>query len=170
MKRFLFLDVDGVLNHNDWWYSKEAQENPKPFPQSSFDPRCVNRVNEILDKTGAELVISSSWRTDMNLPEIFRSVGLPDKFDITPSDAFSEWKIYESRGEEIDEFLNQHTYDDYVILDDENDFMDFQQPHLFQTCDRIVTDADIACKKLNNGFGLTESLKDRIIKYFNGND
>ena len=84
--RYLFLDIDGVLNH-DAWYTKlrnmPAGQRPV-FPVCCFDPLCVGRVNDILDLTGARLVLSSSWRTDKLLVNTFRNIGLPKDYDCIP--------------------------------------------------------------------------------------
>ena len=58
--KYIFLDVDGVLNHEQWYEDLDKNPDAPAFPYSCFDPQCVARVNEILEATGAQLVISSS--------------------------------------------------------------------------------------------------------------
>lgn len=167
MKKYLFLDIDGVLNH-DQWYEKihiHPELCPGPFPLECFDPDCVRRVNEILNETGAELVISSSWRTDRILSETFTLVGLPEKYSVTPSfkNTNGIWEEYDCRGEEIQAFLSKHPCENYVILDDINDMLDSQKDHFIWTCNgenhqRI---------KENDGTGLTEKLKEKAIDILN---
>jgi len=48
--KLIFLDIDGVLN------SWEERRN------DHFLPDCVARLNQIVFATGAEVVLSSSWR------------------------------------------------------------------------------------------------------------
>ncbi len=48
MKKLVFLDMDGVITHQGTDYQ--------------IDPLCVARLNTLIDRTGAEVVISSSWR------------------------------------------------------------------------------------------------------------
>jgi hypothetical protein len=161
---WLFLDIDGVLNHQDWykatWDAKKKQE--LKYPVSEFDPACVALVNRILEETGAQLVVSSSWRIAKDLPHIFKKVGLPTEFYITPR----FWT--KTRGEEIQAFLEEHENDpmyigkNYAILDDDNDFDDWQKKYcLFRTA---------ACPldepyKRNGGTGLTEKLTEQVIKH-----
>ena len=51
--KVLFLDIDGVLNGHD--YDKGAESN-------LIRRECVDRLNTVLELTGASLVISSAWR------------------------------------------------------------------------------------------------------------
>ena len=84
MNKYLFLDIDGVLNHDEWFESDAYRKNQTNWKVSMFDPKCVERVNTILQQTGAQLVVSSSWRDMTDLPEIFEHVGLPKSFYVTP--------------------------------------------------------------------------------------
>jgi hypothetical protein len=52
--RILFLDIDGVLNR--------AGQHSDLAQSSSLDPQAVARLNGVLARTGARLVVSSSWR------------------------------------------------------------------------------------------------------------
>lgn len=49
--KIIFLDIDGVLNDNDYQPGK---------PQ--IMPRFVEAFNQIIRRTGARIVLSSSWR------------------------------------------------------------------------------------------------------------
>ena len=50
--KIIFLDVDGELTYSN--YRNSETEN--------IDPEKVSLVKEICDRTGAKVVISSSWR------------------------------------------------------------------------------------------------------------
>lgn len=170
--KYLFLDIDGVLNHEQWYDSQHNNPNAKPFPYSCFDPQCVARVNEILEKTGTQLVISSSWRFDKNLYQTLDSIGLKSKFECTPIFKKSSFGFedFECRGDEIKEFLLAHKYnpetDNYVIIDDDSDMLEEQLPHFFQTAGEYWTKTASLIEK-NEGTGLTETLKNRIISFLN---
>lgn len=74
MNKYLFLDIDGVLNHEKFYQNrfnllKQHKEIPS-YPLCEFDPFCVEQVNRILYETNANLVISSSWRFDKDLKNI----------------------------------------------------------------------------------------------------
>jgi len=134
--KYLFLDIDGVLNHEEWYVKriKNYKDTFTRWEQECFDPDCVARVNTILNETGARLVVSSSWRLDLKLANIFSLVGLPTDFDITPTGNIFTGDCYDTRGEEIDEFLKSHPCDQYVILDDDRDFNEDQLKYHFVHC------------------------------------
>lgn len=156
--RYLFLDIDGVLNH-ETWYRDVVYPNRSDYIGgrdkyilSCFDPECVKRVNTILAETGARLVVSSSWRIDDKLKGDFERVGLPTDFDITP---IMRW-YYDNvtRGMEIEEFLKTHPCENYVILDDDMDFTKEQlDNHFIHCCADIVQSYE---EGNNDETGLTE--------------
>lgn len=160
MKKYLFLDIDGVIGSHSDYYNMHCGER-KDFPYMAFDPKCVDRVNEILEKTGAGLVISSSWRYYPDLKEIFRKVGLPVDFLVTPKNL-----VNDMRGNEIKVFLEQHPCDRYVIVDDDDfDILEEQTDNFVHVCCGEYGGLDLY--KKNKGSGLTESLKELIINMLN---
>ena len=52
MRKIIFLDVDGVLNNENW--IKETK--------TDLIPEKIELLKEIVEKTGAKIVLSSSWR------------------------------------------------------------------------------------------------------------
>lgn len=53
----LFLDFDGTLNSEDWyWRGGTLSATP------TFDPSCIARLAHIVDVTGADVVLSTAWR------------------------------------------------------------------------------------------------------------
>lgn len=60
MNTIVFLDIDGVLNSSRFFYDN----NPLPMGRpGAIDPDAVRRLNQIVDATGAKVVLSTSWRT-----------------------------------------------------------------------------------------------------------
>lgn len=68
MNKFIFLDIDGVMNSN-LFYSERTQDKRydewiKEYPKHiawgacNIDPRAVERLNRITDATGAKIVVS----------------------------------------------------------------------------------------------------------------
>jgi hypothetical protein len=57
----VFLDVDGVLNHSDW-YEHLRPRYGTTAPVDWLDPACVARLDRLCRATGAAVVVSSSWR------------------------------------------------------------------------------------------------------------
>jgi hypothetical protein len=161
MKKYLFLDIDGVIGSHSDYYNRPREL--KDFPYSAFDPECIGRVNEILDKTGVDLVISSSWRFHPDLKEIFRKVGLPMDFLTTSKNLDI---VNDKRGDEIKVFLDSHPCDRYVIVDDDDfDILEEQKDNFVCVCGDEYGRPDLY--KKNKGSGLTESLKELIINMLN---
>ena len=111
INKYLFLDVDGVLNSVSWY--REEWNKDHVYPQGDFDPKCVEIVNRIVKETGCKVVVSSSWRAEANLQSIFDKAGL--KFKIHSITPFGD-----HRGCEIRDWLASETEPYvYAILDDD---------------------------------------------------
>lgn len=100
INKYLFLDVDGVLNSVSWY--REEWNKDHVYPQGDFDPKCVEIVNRIVKETGCKVVVSSSWRAEANLQSIFDKAGL--KFKIHSITPFGD-----HRGCEIRDWLASET-------------------------------------------------------------
>ena len=130
MDKVIFLDIDGVLN-TKWWYTQIDRNTPKDKYGYTFDPRSVANLKKIIDETGADIVISSSWKSFglTELEEMWQDRGLPGfVIDVTPTPA-----IRNNRGDEIDAWLEEcRTECQYVIIDDLDayNFNEHQIPRL----------------------------------------
>ena len=142
MGKVLFLDIDGVLN-TKWWYTQINKNTPKDKYGYAFDPNAVANLKKILDETGAEIVISSSWKSFgfSELEEMWQDRRLPGKLiGITPNSVSDEMllnadlehmELFSIRGMEIKEWLSKHgkRVSHYVIIDDIDNMLQEQQPH-----------------------------------------
>lgn len=160
MRIIIFLDIDGVLNPK-WWNGQKPSDKYGVL----FDYRAIACLGEIIAKTDAELVISSSWK-DMGLAELknmWRDRNLPGKIiGITPdymsdemllNPELSELNYLYNRGCEIEGWLAQHRDDvsRYVIIDDMDDVLPEHKSHFVQTDPEVgITgqDADKAIRIL----------------------
>ena len=84
--KVIFLDHDGVIClSNNWggrkkkWAkyrsanpdsSNEIKHSPVSFRFDDFDTKSVKILNEILEETGAEIVVSSDWKLHATLEEL----------------------------------------------------------------------------------------------------
>lgn len=108
--KIIFLDFDGVLNRFSP-YSKDQD--------CDLEKEAIGLLNELLMTTGANVVISSSWR--MYIPmskilELMRSVGFKYSERII---GFTPILINRQRGDEIRLWLHQVSgVESFVILDD----------------------------------------------------
>lgn len=134
MRRIIFLDFDGVLNTEYYqgllqFQGKQWQDQHGAF----FDPRAVQQLKRVIDATGADIVVESSWKYLglEAMQELWRVRNLPGKvIDITPSLTDNA-----SKGEEIAAWLSEHATPDtrYVIIDDEYVALDAQIPFFIWT-------------------------------------
>jgi hypothetical protein len=130
--KIIFLDFDGVMDTE--YYDHLLSEADKPiFDEYGllFDPECVKNLKYIVDNTGADIVVSSTWKDIMSYEEIhdmWKCRRLPGHVtDVTPSTENHK------RGDEIDGWLKEcHTECNYVIIDDldVSNFNEHQIPRL----------------------------------------
>jgi hypothetical protein len=156
--KVIFLDIDGVLNHENHYKWLMETDEPTPlqrfYPYSEFNPESFRILNKIIDETDAKIVLSSSWRLDgiNRMNSLFKYFGLPRIYDITPSLCNKFGSL--CRGKEIDAWLNEHPeVTKYVILDDDTDMEEHQLPFFIKT----------------NPYkdGLNEEVKNKCIKILN---
>ncbi len=117
----IFLDIDGVLNP----YPNQRQNMEAGTDDTSvlkLDSECMKVLRRIIEKTGAKLVLSSSWRceewyggfaskenVERQLQEY--GMGLLDSTPVLP--------VYD-RGKEILCYLQEHPeVEKFLILDDD---------------------------------------------------
>ena len=120
--KVVFLDVDGVLNSVRDYYSTEL----------TTDSHFI-LLKELIDRTGAKIVLSSSWRIGLSirgdLVQRLAEYGL-EIYDITPVLYFEGRK----RGDEIRAWLDKHgEVTNFVILDDDSDMCEFTKTNLVKT-------------------------------------
>ena len=161
MNKYLFMDIDGVLNHEDWFKTPGVKE--KDMPECWYDPECVRRINEIVEKTGCKLIVTSIHRSDIRLPQFFMKVGLPWDFKCTPV----LWD--EGRGREIEYWLERFAQKPYTyaIVDDDCIALEYMEKNFVQTAN---SKWDVNQYELNKGLGITESVKNRLIKILNNDE
>ncbi len=146
MRKIIFLDIDGVLNTKEW-HSRMTKDTPKDEYGYAFDPVTVKNLAHIIDKTGADIVISSSWKFYgvAKLRKMWEIRNLPGTIlDITPNTIsdemllnanLEEFQLGVCRGNEIKEWLSRHKGEvsNYVIIDDFDDMLPEQEDHVVLT-------------------------------------
>ena len=165
MRKVVFLDIDGVLN-TKWWYTQMDRNTPKDKYGYAFDPNAVANLKKIIDETGADIVISSSWKSFgiSELEDMWQDRGLPGKLiGITPNTVSDEMllnadldhmELFSIRGTEIKEWLTKHGkhVSHYAIIDDMDNMLTEQRLHFVKTDPEIgitVDDAEKAIMILN---------------------
>lgn len=139
--RVVFLDVDGVLNSlHDYWAFLEGKGDPHPLCYA-IDRGKLAIFKRIVAETGAEIVVSSSWREDDMDYSILTQV--LETVDLRPIDRTPQLPK-QPRGNEIFMWLTGHPeVKQFVILDDCNDMEPIFE-HLVQTKGAYGIDEDDA--------------------------
>lgn len=158
-ERYLFLDIDGVLNTTSyamacqWKYGRVADEDG-----ALFDSYAVDNLKHIVETIPIKIVISSSWRLNgiERIKKLWQNRNMPGEiFDVTPTfDDSHNTLVKGKRGAEIEMWLRENPIKQgipytYVIVDDEDDFLPSQAKHVVLTEDET---------------GLTEELAEKIIE------
>lgn len=124
MFKIIFLDIDGVLNHEKWYHETVGNENIGY--KGDICPATVSFVNEIIKQTGAKVIISSTWRFDFkNTCTQLYEAGLikGSIIDKTPNYQYTHINQYGVRGNEIKGSIDINKIEQYVILDDDCDML-----------------------------------------------
>ena len=150
--KLIFLDHDGVICLSNNWggrtkkfakyrstnpdSSKVIKDAPVSFRFDDFDKKAIKTLNEILEETGAEIVVSSDWKLYATLEElgeyyeeqgiIKKPIALTDNLkDCTVhGDNFmwsTMWDSEQMRTIEIKQYLHDHPeVTHWVAIDDLN--------------------------------------------------
>jgi len=160
--KVIFTDIDGVLA-----VGRIVRKETKWGNLYRFDSKAVKLFNEVLDTTGAEIVLSSDWKkhhTLEDMREIFQWNGvnkLPISFTVNSpkyeeGNSNKEWAY--GRAWEIKEYVERHGLTNWVAIDDlklhESDYSEFLEEHF------------VYCGRKMEGVKQT-SLKDKVIKILN---
>lgn len=140
--KVIFLDIDGVLNHRN---------SPIVGGIFDIDLSLVPILARIVKETGAEIVLSSTWRIlESNRKRVSHVLDLHGMKFIDRTDILND-----ERSIEILEWLHRHPeVNKFVIIDDDSDAgTNGLGEFFFKT-------------SWNNG--LTDEIADRVITYLRG--
>ena len=158
MSKIIFLDIYEVLI-TERQHDRCVEDGISPVDGFgfAFDPEAVANLKSIVENTGADIVISSSWKLwglDA-MQRMWTRRDLPGEvIDITPNTESDEMllsidldfmDIPAIKGSEIKEWLSTNGNQDtrYAILDDLPDMLPEQESHFVQTDPRIgITEED----------------------------
>lgn len=181
--KIIFLDIDGVLNVISQGHDQYG---------SLFHEHLVDNLKQIIDETGAKIVVSSSWRKSglACMQEMWKFRNLPGEvIDVTPGihiirgGGLIFWnnlleehptpKIHGysiPRGCEIDYWVRNCAkkfgeLETYVILDDDSDML-MHQKELYVQCSDNPEHED----SIDIGYGLTKINALKAIKILNKNE
>lgn len=173
MKKYIFIDFDGVLNTERYHAAVlSAGRVPSDAYGPLFDPEAVENLRTVVDATGAEVIISSSWKLEgpKRMSVLWKARKMPGvlagctpdavvgmdilSMDLDDPDTFARLA---GRGNEVKRWLEENAPAEtgsyrYVIFDDVPDFLPEQEDNFIQVSPRVgitVEDAARAIKILN---------------------
>jgi HAD domain in Swiss Army Knife RNA repair proteins len=149
--RTLFLDIDGVLNSHKYFIATMEERKEKAWDldqddrwEAMLDPECVARLDRIVRETGAQVVISSTWRilNPYERVEAFlRTKGFTGK--VIGATTTSYGLVHDrktERGDQIAHWLAHTPAESFIILDDDSDMAGVSHRHIKTTYDTGLTD------------------------------
>lgn len=154
--KVIFLDVDGVLN---CWPNDHVSE---PEKHEMLHNDLIARYLDICKKTGAETVISSSWRHNGRGLRALKAAGITyigttismmtERFKWKEANPDKTSIEFMERGKEIQFWLDEHPeVTRFCIIDDDSDMLPTQK--------HFKTD-------MLQG-SLTQEIADQIVEYMN---
>lgn len=167
--KLVFLDFDGVLNSQKFMRSQFFKDSIAGLTDAELyllkyeymlDPEAIKLVNDLVARSGAQVVASTSHRTRYTIDEMntmLKNRGATFEIEAkTPRGMPKKFSLSVDRGDEIQEYLSLleevgEAVEGFVILDDFNNMGDLSD-HLVLTRDRVgLTSEDVenALKILN---------------------
>ena len=153
--KYIFLDCDGVLNNINYTKKCYKKNGKKPMSMycTPFDPYNLKNLTKIVRKTGANIVLTSTWRLDKEHMAVLRA--RLAEYGLKIYDQTSNFGM--NRGAEISEWLKEHSKGkkSFVIIDDDTfDILPFfDRKYIIQT---------------NTKYGLTFGDRIKAIKVLKG--
>lgn len=146
--KVVFLDIDGVMNSQEFFM--ERKERGLDLDESRFP-----LLKNIIDKTGAKIVLSSVWRTCLESPHFSQLPKMLKKYEMEIYD--NTPVLNQDRDAEIKMWLDTHSdIEQFIIIDDDDFNISELKSNLIQTrpfVERGLTKSHVAMaiRKLNGG-------------------
>lgn len=161
--KIIFLDIDGVLNVD----LSDCDEYGK-----LFHPHLVDNLRHIVEQTGANIVITSTWKSKglKTLQRMWVDRSLPGKvIDLTAycdevaKDQGIQYYDQITRGHEVQHWLDKHSeVTNWVMIDDDLDIMPEQLSNFVRTANNKHHSDSV-----DIGFGLTKICAEKAIEILN---
>lgn len=171
----IFLDVEGVLNTKETYQRAYQKQGYMPMIDVEIDDFRLIYLKEIIDKTDAQIVLSSSLRhffikeNDKVIPTSLKGKKLYDKlskynieiYDTTPT-------TQENREEQIKGWLeNRDDIESFIIIDDDPTQFDEYLDKLIQTS---TERQNYLLSFMKESIGLCEEHIEQAIKLLNSKE
>jgi hypothetical protein len=191
--KVIFLDHDGVICLSYNWggrskkWAKYRSANPESSPNlkenpvfvrfDDFDKKAIKILNEIIEETGCEIVVSSDWKLHATLEELgdyYESQGIIKRpIDQTPNiqnctvhgNLFiwsPRWDLEQTRTIEIRQYLHDHPEVTHWVSVDDLNMGKIGEPWK----DEWAIDNFVLTPRSSEGIKQS-GIKEKILKYFN---
>lgn len=187
--KVIFLDFDGVLNHEMWYRRRfnemDMEKETSRHPYYEFDPLCIEQLNRIINATDAKVVVSSTWRhgkSPQQLHELLEKVGFKGEVISKTPDFHARGNTIDGdpiaynvpRGCEIDWWLDNEGKYQRINWSPQKQ-MEYLEKSLVKNYIILDDDSDMLYNqrehfiKTNSYSGLTKELADKCIEILNKN-
>jgi hypothetical protein len=192
--KVIFLDHDGVICLSTEWGSRFKKQNkwggrklsmttlemPLEYRFDNFNKKAITILNEILEETGAEIVVSSDWKRWANVEEMgeyYESKGIVKKpIALTPNlgqctwyDNWvwsRDWDLEMSRVIEIKQYLHDHPEITHWVSIDDLDMGKTGKKWGMEFEHDWALDNFVLTPKGNEGIKQS-GIKEKVIKFLN---
>jgi hypothetical protein len=190
--KVIFLDNDGVICLSNNWggrmkkWEKYKKLNPEAASDITapvdvrfdhFDKKAIKVLNQVLEETGAEIVVSSDWRVHANLEELGeyylaqgilkKPIGVTKKLgDCDQPENFiwsRQWGLEQSRSLEIKQYLRDHPEVTEWVAVDDLDMSNDGEPKKWGLTNFVLT------PRKNEGIKQS-GVKEKIINYLTNDE
>lgn len=140
LRGIIFLDIDGVLNNQIYSTKDYVSYTTGKTEERGYDmdPKNVKWLNRLVKATNAQIVCSSTWRSDMD--KVRRTLAEKGcKYEVLDRTPYLDNRYDTCRGNEIEKWMEDYKknnddleYDSkvpFVILDDDSDMLYWHRHH-----------------------------------------
>lgn len=170
--KVIFLDIDGVLNTYQTFKDINEEYKKTGIDRIEIDEFRLEFLKEIIEKTGAVVVLNSSWKNNCKMEngkyislskKMRQFIEILSKHNISIYDFTLDFKT--NRQEAIYRWLEGKNIESFIIIDDDPYHLDdFLGKELIKTS--IVKDGEMIMN-MDDAFGLSEFHIKQAIKKLN---
>ena len=160
--KIIFLDFDGVLNSDIYFNSSSFKTETQGMSHAEImlvahhvhiDPIAVQRMNRLVEQSGAQVVVSSTWRIEYDIVELntmlkgrgatFEIVGATPRYHDYIEVGWG--RVATPRGHEIQGYIDSLTEvpESFVILDDIDNMAHLKESLILTDEEFGLTDRDV---------------------------
>lgn len=171
--KVIFLDHDGVICLSTEWGSRFKNKEGLDSTFDRFNDKAIKVLNDIIEKTDCEIVISSDWRfhgTLEQMQELYKIRGIKKSpIGYTPSAISNTSKFWSSKSEpnetrsyEIKDWLEEHPEVTHWVAVDDLDMSN----HFGPISGNYIWGLDNFVHTPRSSEGIKQSgIKEKIIKF-----